>query len=279
MFQLTRHLKIPLSVVSKLGLSLMDRKPIIAPLVCNMHSLLLSPSFGTSSCSTKPPKRLKSCKKQKCEKVDKPPCKPKYDAAKKFKCKTLEDHKPPPKKSKKKKIKSMWLNPPCCIVQCVMPDRSDVHYYRPINYLKRKYKKTWISCQRVPPKPRCLPVKFIYPTPKRRTFKRKKGAKKSGCDRELTKFAETLMPCRKPKSKAKCPKITLEGCRGVRVPPRCFKTRVPLDCEKVYCPWPSFSECDHPKLRELPPSECLCLSGASLCILYRYLNAMSNAKH
>ncbi|XP_037950005.1 uncharacterized protein LOC119681020 [Teleopsis dalmanni] len=179
----------------------------------------------------------------------------------------------------RKPSKSAWGHTPdCCVEKCTIPFRSDQIHYRPINPHKRNYNKTWIDCRKVEKQPVCLKEEgeVSFREPQSRKFPRKGGV----CKDWFPKIPSHLLPCKNKNPVACSTSVRMPNCtRKHRKPPKCKKTRVPLVCEKIVSPWPSFSECElieYPKPE--PPKECKCLLHVSLCEILRLMKEQESKK-
>lgn len=185
-----------------------------------------------------------------------------------------------PKDSNKKEEKK--INPPplpinerdivikvpdeCCPDPCKWAyPRFDLLYYKRTDKLNRVYTQTWAECPELLRKPKiiCCLDKIVMPQlPKRKPKEKPKTACEVIC----------------PPPASKCPRITLEGCRPARVPPKCTIVRKPANCEKKKAPYPSFSECKRDIPRPLRPIECKCLVVPSICEMWAYYKKMHSMK-
>lgn len=158
-------------------------------------------------------------------------------------------------------VNSLYDYPPECCPRCDS-DRFDLLYYRPSNKC-RSYQRTWWEC--VPcviPKVICCSANALPPE-----YEKRNSPRLSPC--LLGKGNQRKCS---PRKDTACPRIAIPFCRSGRDPPFCDIVRRKSDCEKIKCPFPSYSECD----RELPacipqrPPECRCNRPESVCIALRY---------
>lgn len=194
-----------------------------------------------------------------------------------MKAKGCADLKAKPDDKKEKKLNPPPLPPKereivietpdeCCPDPCKWAyPRFDLLYYKRSDKLNRKYTQTWAECPELLRKPKviCCLDKIVMPQlPKR----------------EPKKKPKTACPVSCPPSGSKCPRLTLDGCRPARIPPKCSIVRVPANCEKKKAPYPSFSECKRDIPRPLHPIECKCLVTPSMCEVWAHYNKMHSMK-
>ncbi|KAH8385921.1 uncharacterized protein LOC110186163 [Drosophila serrata] len=195
---------------------------------------------------------------EKCKKMTKFPC-GKPDIMSK-----------PEKKSKTYKQTSMWLNPFCepDDPHCPFNPRFDDIYYVESDKAKRKYWQTWVACPPIQIKPKKI---CCFANAKRAPAKRRKPSAKpvTACEQKCPE-----------KSYADCPRLARRCHRDGRSPPSCKPDRGPANCVKPLTPYPSFSECKHPKIRPLPNVECLCLKTPMMCEVWEQyrLDAIRKSK-
>lgn len=154
----------------------------------------------------------------------------------------------------------------CCPDPCKWAyPRFDLLYYKRTDKLNRVYTQTWAECPELLKKPKviCCFDKIQMPKmPKRKPKEKPKTACEIVC----------------PPAASKCPRVTMEGCRPARVPPKCIIIRKPADCEKKKAPYPSFSECKRDIPRPLRPIECKCLVKPALCEVWEYYRKLHSMK-
>ncbi|KAH8247029.1 hypothetical protein KR032_007348 [Drosophila birchii] len=174
----------------------------------------------------------------------------------KFPCGMPDMPEPPKKKPAGTKVPSMWLNPFCEPEDpyCPFNPRFDDIYYVESDKAKRKYWQTWVACPPIQIKPKKI---CCFANAKAAPVKRRKPAAKpvTACEQE----------CPKEKDEGDCPKLARRCHRDGRKPPSCKPDRRPSNCVKPLTPYPSYSECQKPKMRPLPPVECLCLKTPMMC--------------
>ncbi|XP_037953464.1 uncharacterized protein LOC119683727 [Teleopsis dalmanni] len=155
---------------------------------------------------------------------------------------------------------SKWSFPAdCCKRKCPDLPRYDELYWQPSNKNK-KYQQTWSDCKMVS-KPRivCCLNKCKPPI-----VKRTRCPVECACSYDQAKFN---MICKL--GPGRCPRLTMPCCKGARYPPCCKNFPKPKNCCKQKCPYPSFSECRHKKLKKPPIVECKCLRKIPNCELER----------
>ncbi|XP_055844057.1 uncharacterized protein LOC129910637 [Episyrphus balteatus] len=182
-------------------------------------------------------------------------------------------HEMPPRKApKKEEFKSMWENPKCEPSAATCPQIGfDALYYKPSDKAKREYQQTWIECpaRLVKPVITCEFPKDQYPPLERRARKERPDTAKCMDTSKLE-----LAPCSRQKDlkqNKNCVKIKLPGCRGVRSDIRCKLVREPANCQIVRSPYPSYSECTHPKIKPKRVGECECMKIRSMCEVWTVL--------
>ncbi|XP_017004764.2 uncharacterized protein hubl [Drosophila takahashii] len=166
---------------------------------------------------------------------------------------------------------TMWHYPKECCPQCD-DVRFDVLYYKPSDKC-RDYQRTWWECcPRMIPKRVCCWCDAIPPQVMRRDLPL---CPRSAC---LAEHEEKRFKCLNKKSKG-CTRIRMPCCRTSRVPPDCNALPYPTECDKIKCPFPSYSECVQEDPASIPqrPPECECLRKVSLCEQIRRANHL--AKH
>ncbi|EDW00799.1 uncharacterized protein LOC6560797 [Drosophila grimshawi] len=159
---------------------------------------------------------------------------------------------------------TMWNYPPECCPTC--PDVPfDAMYYRPSDKC-RQFQRTWSECcPRMVPKRICCWCDAIPPEVSRRCLPL---CPRTAC---TPTHEKKRMECENRMSTG-CPRITMPCCRAARVPGKCHLTRQRTFCEKVKCPFPSYSECDRMEpavIMERPP-ECRCFQVVSACDANRH---------
>ncbi|XP_017079525.1 uncharacterized protein LOC108113455 [Drosophila eugracilis] len=165
---------------------------------------------------------------------------------------------------------TMWHYPEECCPPCG-DIRFDVLYYRPSNKC-RDYQRTWWECcPKMVPKRVCCWCDAIPPEVLRRDLPL---CPRSACSSE---HEEKRLKCLNENSK--CMRLRMPCCRAARVPPSCDDITEPSDCEKIRCPFPSYSECvqEDPAVIPTRPPECECLEKMSMCEQIR--RAQHLAKH
>ncbi|KAH8382375.1 hypothetical protein KR009_003228, partial [Drosophila setifemur] len=165
------------------------------------------------------------------------------------------------KKEKKRlviKAPSMWLNPFCDPDDtfCPFNPRFDDIYYVESDKAKRKYWQTWVACPPINIKPKKI---CCYAQAEPAPIKRRKPSAKPS--------TACPQPCSVPDD-GDCPKLARRCYKQGRLPPSCLKERSPLNCVKPLTPYPSYSECDHPRPRDLHPTECFCLTKPMICEMW-----------
>ncbi|XP_036334146.1 uncharacterized protein LOC118744866 [Rhagoletis pomonella] len=159
---------------------------------------------------------------------------------------------------KEKIIPSNLENPECCNNPCVeMHPRFDDLYYAP-SEKNKPYQQTWceFSGFRIEKHPTCCYEQDDIPLPKRRKLGHK--------DISQSQVRDIARQC--PNNlNPKCWKIIWPGCRTKKCDFKCHDFPGPQDCLKVCTPYPSFSECDKPLPKALPPVECDCLNTKGYC--------------
>ncbi|KNC34539.1 hypothetical protein FF38_00517 [Lucilia cuprina] len=212
----------------------------------------------------KPPTHLTCC----CDRnLSKPPCEP--PAKKKHKHNKQED----------KPFISMWET---CGVEEQCPaliPRLDETHYESSDKRKRVYTQTWKSCEPVVRKRKvcCFnEMCMLPPLVKRPKCESPQTAKEK--DSEQLKLDYNVLkkcmekPPENPNTRRinKCHKINMPCCRKVAAIIKCHRNRMRSKCLKECCPHPSFSECQHPKLKKGPPVECRCLHFVNQCETNRF---------
>ncbi|XP_037717296.1 uncharacterized protein LOC119551807 [Drosophila subpulchrella] len=164
---------------------------------------------------------------------------------------------------------TMWHYPKECCPKCE-DVRFDVLYYKPSDKC-RDYQRTWWECcPRMIPRRVCCWCDAIPPQVLRRELP---ICPRSAC---LAEHEEKRYKCLNKKSKG-CMRVRMPCCRTARIPPDCRGGPVPSDCEKIKCPFPSYSECVQEDPANIParPPECVCLTNASVCDQIRRANHLA----
>lgn len=163
---------------------------------------------------------------------------------------------------------ALWHYPKECCPKCE-DVRFDVLYYSPSNKC-RDYQRTWWECcPRMVPKRVCCWCDAVPPQVLRR---RKPICAQSACTQG---HEGKRLECHNKRSKG-CQRLRMPCCRTARIPPSCKRIPHPSDCEKIRCPFPSYSEClqeDPAVIPERPP-ECECLKQPPLCVQLRRAHHM-----
>ncbi|XP_017044487.1 uncharacterized protein LOC108090368 [Drosophila ficusphila] len=172
---------------------------------------------------------------------------------------------------KKPRLGVMWQYPEECCPPCG-DVRFDVLYYKPSDKCRDFQRTWWECCPRMVPKRVCCWCDAIPPEVLRRDLP---ICPRSAClaDHEKKRFK-----CLNKKSKG-CTRVQMPCCRTSRIPPNCKWFRSPSDCEKIKCPFPSFSECvqEDPAMIPQRPPECKCLANRSLCEAVRQAQRLSKS--
>ncbi|XP_055919171.1 uncharacterized protein LOC129951169 [Eupeodes corollae] len=181
-------------------------------------------------------------------------------------------HKLPPRKPiKKEEFTSMWETPKCEPSAATCPAvRFDSMYYKPSDKAKRVYQQTWVECpaRLVKPVVKCEFPKGKYPPLERRP----KGARPDTAKcMDTSPDAQSCSKQKDLKLNKNCLKIKLPGCRSVRADIKCKLVREPANCPDNSTPYPSFSECTHPKIRPKRKGECDCMKIRSMCEVWTVL--------
>ncbi|XP_064551874.1 uncharacterized protein LOC135437746 [Drosophila montana] len=154
--------------------------------------------------------------------------------------------------NKEQKANHVWDYRPECCPMC--PDTPfDVMYYRPSNKCRQFQRTWWECCPRMVPKRVCCWCDAIPPETPRRCLP---ICPRSACTQD---HEAKRLDCINKKAKG-CPRQSMPCCRAARIPPKCALTRLPTDCVKIKCPFPSYSECDRMDPAVVPerPPECQC---------------------
>uniref|UniRef100_A0A6P4E1D5 Uncharacterized protein LOC108038019 n=1 Tax=Drosophila rhopaloa TaxID=1041015 RepID=A0A6P4E1D5_DRORH len=164
---------------------------------------------------------------------------------------------------------TLWHYPEECCPPCG-DVRFDVLYYKPSDKC-REYQRTWWECcPRMVPRRVCCWCDAIPPQVLRRNLPL---CPRTAC---LQDHDKKRYKCLNEKSKG-CTRFRMPCCRTARNPPDCTAYPPPSDCEKIKCPFPSYSECLQEDPAEIPsrPPECECLSKPSICDQFRRANHLS----
>jgi len=133
----------------------------------------------------------------------------------------------------------------------------DTLYYKTSDKDKRCYQQTWSECPNLIMKhqPICC-QEFIQTLPyEKRTLED---------IRRVTRKDEAKSD-KKKDPKDPCPKVTLPCCPPVREDLKCIPVKLPKECTKQKCPYPSFSECTRPRTKRLTRGECTCWQFDGMC--------------
>ncbi|XP_055851218.1 uncharacterized protein LOC129915623 [Episyrphus balteatus] len=166
----------------------------------------------------------------------------------------------------------MWENPSCQPSATTCPQvRFDALYYKPSDKAIREYQQTWIECpaRLIKPSVSCKFPQDKYPPLERRPRRARPDTAKC-MDSSKLKLASCSRQ-KDLKQNASCLKIIMPGCRGVRQDIRCKLVREPANCKIIANPYPSYSECNHPKSKSKPPNECECMKIRSMCDIWTIL--------
>lgn len=153
----------------------------------------------------------------------------------------------------------------CCGSPCpeTLP-RFDLLYYKRTNKFENNYQQTWDECPDIVKKP-----KKVCCLDKIKPAKYKKRPRQARPD---TACHQTCAA-----TQAKCPYVTLRGCRLARHPPKCKHTTPEANCQKRQAPYLAFSEGLH-KLPAIRPVECRCLLTPSICEVWAHHRYLARLK-
>ncbi|XP_065361558.1 uncharacterized protein LOC135955172 [Calliphora vicina] len=184
-----------------------------------------------------------------------------------------------PKHKEEKPFKSMWE---VCGVDPQCPDlipRLDETHYESSDKTKRIYTQTWKSCQPQTRKRKvcCFNEMCMLPPLEKRSKQECPHTAKEQDSEQLKLDYNVLRKCMEsppenPNTRRinKCRKIVMPCCRKVAQIIKCHRNRMQSKCLKECCPHPSFSECDHAKLKTGPPAECRCTHFLNQCETNRF---------
>lgn len=114
--------------------------------------------------------------------------------------------------------------------------RFDVLYYTPSDKCREFQRTWWECCPKMVPKRVCCWCDAIPPEVLRRDLP---ICPRSAC---LAEHERKRYKCLNKRYKG-CMRIRMPCCRTARIPPDCRAFPGPSDCEKIKCPFPSYSEC------------------------------------
>lgn len=237
----------------------------------------------------KPKEMSCSSKLGDCPKVHEPKCSEPIAFVSKYLSCCCDKHltKLPCQKSPRKKrkqveeapFKSMW-DVGYLIDRCPkFLERLDEKHYASSDKEKRRYTQTWKKCGHVvrmkkvccfedvcslsPPfEKRCQPACADTAS--------EKDSEKLKVDYNVLRKCLVTIPNPNAKRPTKCRKIIMPCCRPVAKSLSCNRVRGAAKCLKNCCPYPSFAECDHGKLRKRKPAECLCRLFVNQCDVNAY---------